>query len=208
MGQEEIRVKRLRYAVLQIFGASCKLHARADGAAIKGRNMNLEERPLHIPKGLRGDLCIQLPKIIIFVTANRGGGVAHLANCWQYVELNWDLITETVVLFYIFLAPPSDVIKARQAIWNFTLGNVKHALGNRFEAFFAACERPPNLDCHTDVPDEVIAQCHAQLEEQGILVQFRKFLKRNPPNQMMVINSPKDLRGKTPRRTASGRGGD
>ncbi len=208
MGQKGIRVKRLRNAVLQIFRASWKNHERADTAAIKGRNINPQKDLLHLQKGLRGDICLHLPKVKIFVSADRSGGITHLANYWHYLEQKMDLITETVVLFYILLAPSRGVIKVRQALWNFTLRKVKHALGNRFEAFWAVCERPPNIDCHADVPDEIVAHYQAQLEEQGILVQFRKFFERNPPNQVMVINSPEEVGGKTPRRPASSSGGD
>ncbi len=132
----------------------------------------------------------------ILVDADRSGGIAHLAKYWQYFEQNWNLITETVVLFYIFLAPSRGVINARQALWNFTLEKVKHALGNRFEAFFGTCERPPNIDCHADVPDEVIARYQAQLEEQGILVHFKRLLEGNTPSQATAIDSPQDTDGK------------
>ncbi len=189
-------MRRLRDAILGIFGEilSGNSFANAMKYTRQTRVCNPHLSMDSIPS--TGGIRIDTARKVILVDADKSGGIAHLVDCWQYMEQNWDLITETVVLFYIFLAPSRGVIKVQQALLNFTLGKVKQALGNRFEAFFGTCERSPNLDCHLDVPDEVIAQYQAQLEEQGILVHFKRLLKGNTPSQATAIDSPQDADGK------------
>ncbi len=189
-------MRRLRDAILGIFGEILSGNSFAN--AMKYTRQTRVCNP-HLPMDSipsTGGIRIDTARQLILVDADKSGGIAHLFNCWQYLEQIWDLLTQTVSLFYIFLAPSRGVINTRRTFWNFTIGKAKPALGNRFEAFFAACVRPPNLDCHADVPDPVIAQYQAQLEEQGILVQFRRLLEGNTPRQTAVINSPKDADAK------------
>ncbi len=189
-------MKRLRNAILRTFEEVLLLtRVPEDNTVTRRTRVNGSQHFADVIQS-SGGLRICAAGRVIIVTADRSGGIIHLANYWQYVEQNWDLIKETVVLFYILLAPSRGVIKARQALWNFTLEKVKHALGNRFEAFFGTCERPPKLDCHADVPDEVIARYQAQLEEQGILVHFKRLLEGNTPRQATAIDSPQDADGK------------
>ncbi len=139
---------------------------------------------------------------MVMVKIDSSGGITHLLNCWRRLEQNWANKDYAFLLIYVFIVPPHSDLLGQQEFWKFCVQKVKQALGHRFDALFATCVRPLNLNCHEDIPVAIIEQCRAQLEEQGVIRLFQMHLAEdiptrgihNPPSQITETRHPMGMR--------------
>ncbi len=182
-------MKRYRDTVIEIFKNVAVLKMNAP-ISIREDLPNLESQ-FHgqeiISRGK--DLIIMAPGQLAIVKADRSGGIQALMNWWAYLAQSPASRAKKVQLFYIFLASNGFAVQVHRALWEFTRAQVRMALGDLFEAFFAAYVRPPALDCHEEIPAPVIGQCEAELEAQWILARFRGALSdgtNTPPATILA----------------------
>ncbi len=116
------------------------------------------------------------PGCSIVVKVDRSGGITHLVSWWQHVIQHYTKTQGIIEFFYIFLTTSDNAIARVRQLWDFLWDKMSRATSDRLKVNFAACVRPPDLDCHADVPAAVISKCQAQLEAQGVFVRIKQLL--------------------------------
>ncbi len=135
---------------------------------------------------------------VILVDVDRTGGIARLAQCWEFVSRHREEGSPRLSLFYVFLSRRGCAGDACQASWDFLLAKARDDCGERLNAHFATCGRPAPFDFRGGNPALVFKNCKAQLEGQSILGEFARALAGDQEREHLGVPlpTPKVLPGK------------
>ncbi len=169
-------MKRLRNAIFKTF--EDELSRNFDPLEMSTTKRTRDWSALHSINAIppTGGLGITLPKGLIIVDADRSGGINRLMQCWQFLARNRADDILCITLFYIFLSPSHAASETGHTLWDFVAGKARAECGEHLQVHFAACVRVHGLNSKASIPTDVIEQCTAQLEAQGILAAFERCL--------------------------------
>ncbi len=172
-------MRRFRNIILRILRDLIEAFSPSPSSPISWRGQGMMNQRGNALGCIRSAFCIERPGLTTVVKVDRSGGEAHLLNYWKQVEQNVFAPNQDFLLIYVFIAPSWTKFQAQQNSWDFCLQKARLSLGNRFNAVRVTCLRPPTLDCHANVTEEFIKYYSKELEEQGILDQFRQLLAKS-----------------------------
>ncbi len=134
----------------------------------------------------------------ILVDADRTGGIARLAQCWEFVSRHREEGSPRLSLFYVFLSRRDCAGDTCRVSWDFLRAKARDDCGERLNAHFATCGQPAPFAFRGGNPALVLKNCKAQLEGQSILGEFARALAGGQEREHFgaPLPTPKVLPGK------------